>query len=79
MNLSKFSSGTLSNGSIRSLWISSFFTLPVSSFQLASFKGKKRFANEPAEAHRAVVHHLASVARLPVLFSDFTFQCFPSF
>ena len=48
MNLSKFSSGILSNGSIRSLWISSFFTLLVSSFQLASFRGKKRLrTNQP--------------------------------
>lgn len=48
VNLSKFLRGVLSNGSIRSLWMRSFFTFAVSSFQCASLRGKKRFrTNHP--------------------------------
>jgi hypothetical protein len=46
---------------MRSLWIRSFFTFAVSSFQCASLRGEKAVPNKPSERDRAIVHNSAGV------------------
>ena len=80
VNLSKVFRGLLSNGSMRSLWMRSFFTFAVSSFQCASFEREEAVPNKPSERDRAIVHHSAGVwSGLSGLLGYFTFEYFARF